>query len=128
MMQVDECSIGAVEWHWRTYSESEQQTSDSFQTCLMRLRETMRDGLSHLLLNSQSAHEIAAVRETDASLGIILYSIAPGVIDHIQSFARAAFGVLNAQAKYLFHGRCGLNRYERRVKSNAVADLLAIWR
>jgi hypothetical protein len=77
MPRVEGPQIGVVKGHWRTHSESGRQTAQMFQDHLARLREMMRDGPIHLLLDSCSAHPTREVRATAARLGVTLHFISP---------------------------------------------------
>jgi hypothetical protein len=70
MTGLEESGIDAVEGHWRAHSESERQTSETFESHLMKIHTEMREGRIHLLLDSYSAHRTIAVRKTAASLDI----------------------------------------------------------
>jgi hypothetical protein len=67
------------------------------------------------------------VKDAAARLGITLHFIPPGLTDEFQPLDRAVFGVLETQAKRLFHARFHLNPYERKRKQDSVADMACAW-
>jgi transposase len=90
----------------------------------MKSHAEMGEGLIHLSLDSYSASQMNAIRETAASLGITLYFIPPGLTDEFQPLDWIVFRVLKSHAKRLFHERFRANPYQRRTKMDAVVHML----
>jgi predicted nucleotidyltransferase len=57
---------------------------------------------------------------------MLLY-IPPSLTEQRQPLDRAAFVVLKAQAKRLFHARFHVNLYGRRTKQETVAEMITAW-
>ena len=99
--RVEESQIGDVGFHWKCHSKNGWQTSETFSTYLMHLREHFGDQEIHLILDVHASHRTDDVKTLARSLGIHLWYIPPGCTDILQPLDRLCFGVLKATATSL---------------------------
>jgi hypothetical protein len=124
---VQTSQLGDVGDSWVDHSESGWQTTETFMTYLLNLKEHMGAGPIALVLDCYAAHRNALVKEFAANLGIDLYFIPPGMTDEFQPLDRSVFSVLKSHAKLFFRERYRLDPLEKRNKIIAVQDLIASW-
>ena len=91
-LRAEESQLGDVCGHWANHSDNGWETSETFQTYLMHLKEHFGDRELHLILDKHTSHRTADVRTLAESLHV--WFIPSGCTDLLQPLDRKCFGAL----------------------------------
>lgn len=119
--------MGDVGFHWTSHSSSGWQTSETFSTYLMHLREYFGDHKIHLILDVHASHRTDDVKKLAHNLDIQLWYIPPGCTDILQPLDRLCFGVLKSTARSLWRKALTDEPHKKFTKKDAVAFMIAAW-
>lgn len=125
--RVMDSQLGDTWGHWRSFSESGWQTSQTFQEYLMHIRELYGDQKVHLILDVHSSHRTSEVKNLAHELNIDLWFIPPGCTDQCQPLDRRCFGALKATARKLWREQIADEPNRRLTKKDAVAQMICAW-
>lgn len=119
--------LGDTFGHWRNFSENGWQTSATFETYLMHIREHYNDQQVHLILDLHASHRTDSVKTLARELNIKLWYIPPGCTDLVQPLDVRCFGTLKSTARRLWREQLARAPEKRFTKQDAVAILIAAW-
>ena len=125
--KVLESQLGDTFGHWKNFSENGWQTSETFETYLMHIRELYNDQKVHLILDLHASHKTESVKKLAKELNIQLWYIPPGCTDLVQPLDVRCFGALKSTARRLWREQIAENPDKRFKKRDAVAILIAAW-
>ena len=125
--RVEHSQLGDVINHWKNHSSNGWETSDTFQTYLMHLREYFGDQLIQLILDIHSSHRTDDVKRLAESLSIKLWFIPPGCTDLLQPLDRRCFGALKSTARKLWREAISMDPDSKLTKQDAVKVMICAW-
>ena len=125
--RAEESQLGDIFCHWSNHSDNGWETSETFQTYLMHLREHFGDRELHLILDKHTSHRTADVSTLAESLRINLWFIPSGCTDLLQPLDRKCFGALKSTARRLLRERVSGEQGVQLTKKDAVASMIWAW-
>ena len=126
-VRAEESELGDLCGHWANHSDKGWETSETFETYLMHLREHFGDRDLHLILDKYTSHRTADVGTLAKSLHIRLWFIPSGWTDLLQPLERKCFGALKSTARRLWRERVSEERGAQLTKKDAVASMICAW-